>query len=368
MQEQADKGAPALKEIFDRARFAHIAREAAAVSTGFDAGIFTARASENLDALGIMQRMRQVAVSLHAALPGDFAANIKALEALAPRLGHSFVAISLAEYVTLYGLDEFDLSMKALRFFTRFGSAEFAIRPFLLRDLNRTLVVMEGWAGDENENVRRLASEGSRPRLPWAARIPALIKDPSPVAPILERLKSDPSLYVRKSVANHLNDIGKDHPDWVLDRLEVWPLADPRTAWIVRHALRSLIKKGDSRALAMIGAGGRPLVKVETMAMTPQELGLGERISLAARLVSTAEEPQRLVVDYAVHYVKKNGVANRKVFKLKVLDLPPGAAAELSISQTVKDFTTRKHFAGHHRVELLANGETVAESGFNLLI
>lgn len=325
------------------------------------------RASENLDALGIMQRMRQVAVGLHAALPGDFAANIKALEALAPRLGHSFVAISLAEYVALYGLDDFDISMKALRFFTRFGSAEFAVRPFLLRDLKRTLAVMEEWAGDENEHVRRLASEGCRPRLPWAARIPSLIKDPSPVTPILERLKSDPSLYVRKSVANHLNDIAKDHPDWVLDRLSGWPLDDERTAWIAKHALRTLIKKGDSRALALMGAGGKPQLRVETMAVTPQKIALGERVSLAARLVSTADETQRLVVDYAVHYVKKNGAANRKVFKLKVLDLAPGGAANLSISQTVKDFTTRKHFAGHHRVELLANGETVAESGFNLL-
>ncbi|MFI0842375.1 DNA alkylation repair protein [Mesorhizobium sp. IMUNJ 23232] len=368
MQEQSDTGTPALKEIFDRERLAHIAREAAAVSAGFDTDTFMARAAENLDALGIMQRMRQVAVALHAALPGGYARNIEVLSALAPHLRHSFVAISLAEFVALYGLDDFDISMKALRFFTQFGSAEFAVRPFLLRDLSRTLAVMEQWAGDENEHVRRLASEGCRPRLPWAVRIPSLIKDPSPVAPILERLKSDPSLYVRKSVANHLNDIAKDHPDWVLDRLSKWPLDDERTSWIAKHALRTLIKKGDSRALALVGAGGKPLLKVEAMAVTPQKIALGERVSLAARLVSTANESQRLVVDYAVHYVKKNGVANRKVFKLKVLDLAPGAAAELSISQTVKDFTTRKHFAGHHRIELLANGEIVAESGFHLLI
>ncbi|MEQ1952825.1 DNA alkylation repair protein [Mesorhizobium yinganensis] len=368
MQEQADTGAPALKEIFDRPRLAHIAREAAAVSAGFDADVFLTRASENLDALGIMQRMRQVAMGLHAALPGDFAENINVLEALAPRLGHDFVAISLAEYVALYGLDDFDISMKALNFFTRFGSAEFAVRPFLLRDLNRTLAVMEGWAEDKNEHVRRLASEGCRPRLPWAARIPALIKDPSPVAPILERLKSDPSLYVRKSVANHLNDIGKDHADWMLERLERWPLDDPRTAWIAKHALRSLIKKGDSRALALVGAGGKPLVRVETMAVAPPEIRLGGRLSVTAKVVSTSDESQRLVVDYAVHYVKKNGAANRKVFKLRVVDLAPKSTCDLSISQTVKDFTTRKHFAGHHRVDLLVNGETLAQSGFNLLI
>ncbi|MDQ6437351.1 DNA alkylation repair protein [Mesorhizobium sp. LHD-90] len=368
MQEQNDAGAPALKEIFDRARLAHIARETAAVCAGFDAGTFMARATENLDALGIMQRMRQVAVSFHAALPGGYERNIETLSALAPRIGHNFAAISLAEYVALYGLDRFDISMKALHFFTRFGSAEFAVRPFLSRDLNRTLAVMEGWAEDENEHVRRLASEGCRPRLPWAARISALIEDPSPVGAILETLKSDPSLYVRKSVANHLNDIGKDHPEWMLERLEGWPLADPRTAWIAKHALRSLIKKGDLRALGMIGAGGKPVLKVETMTATPSEIRLGERLFLAAKVVSTSDASQRLVVDYAIHYVKKNGTPSCKVFKLKVFDLAPGATCDLSISQTVKDFTTRKHFAGHHRVELLANGETVAESGFNLLI
>jgi 3-methyladenine DNA glycosylase AlkC len=368
MQEQVDTGAAALKEIFDRARLAHIARETAAVCQDFDAKKFMALATDGLDALGIMQRMRLVASSLHAALPGDFAANIEVLKALAPRIGHGFASISLSEYVALHGAEHFDISMKALHFFTRFGSSEFAIRPFLLRDLNRTLAVMEGWAGDDNEHVRRLASEGCRPRLPWAARIPALIKDPSPVAPILERLKSDPSLYVRKSVANHLNDIGKDHPDWMLERLGGWPIEDARTAWIARHALRSLIKKGDSRALAMIGASGKPQVTVETMRVTPAEIRLGERISLSARLVSTAEESQRLVVDYAVHYIKKNGTPSRKVFKLKVLDLAAGAACDLSISQIVKDFTTRKHFAGHHWVDLLVNGETLAEGGFNLLI
>jgi 3-methyladenine DNA glycosylase AlkC len=368
MQEQVDTGAAALKEIFDRARLSHIARETAAVCQDFDAKKFMSMATADLDARGIMQRMRLVAVSLHAALPGDFAANIEVLKALAPRVGHSFVSISLSEYVALHGGDHFDISMKALRFFTRFGSSEFAVRPFLLRDLKRTLAVMEAWAEDENEHVRRLASEGCRPRLPWAARIPALIEDPAPVAPILERLRSDPSLYVRKSVANHLNDIGKDHPEWMLERLEGWPLDDPRTSWIAKHALRSLIKKGDSRALALIGAGGRPRVRIETMTVAPAEIRLGGRLSVTVKLVSTSKESQRLVIDYAIHYVKKSGVANRKVFKLKIVDLAPKGACDLSISQTVKDFTTRKHFAGHHRVDLLVNGETLAESGFNLLI
>lgn len=358
--------APALKEIFDRNRLKHIAKEAAAVSPQFDHPRFLKLATKNLDTLGIMQRMRQVATSLHAALPGPYAANIEVLYGLAPRLQHNFVAISLSEYVALYGMDHFDLSMEALRFFTRFGSSEFAIRPFLVRDLASTLAVMGRWAADDNEHVRRLASEGCRPRLPWSFQIKPLIDDPAPVAAILDRLNNDPSLYVRKSVANHLNDITKDHPGWVLDRLAAWPLDNAHTAWIARHALRTLIKKGDPKALAVIGAGSRAQVHIDGFAATPAKIRLGDRVSFQARIASTADTPQRLVIDYAVHYVKKAGTASRKVFKLKELDLAPGTAHDLSISQVVRDFTTRSHNAGHHRVELLVNGESLAESGFDL--
>ena len=191
-----------------------------------------------------------------------------------------------------------------------------------------------------------------------------LIADPSPTGPILERLKSDPSLYVRKSVANHLNDIGKDHPDLLVERVSGWNLEDKSTAWIVRHALRTLIKKGDARALALIGTTGKAQVRIEHFAVTPAKIALGERITLNARLSSASAETQRLVIDYAVHYAKKNGIS-RKVFKLREIELVPGASAEFEIGQTVKDFTKRKYNAGFHHVELMVNGEVLA-SGFDL--
>lgn len=359
---------PLLKEIFNRERLRHIAAETAAVCPDFDKDHFLILATDNLDALGIMQRLRQVATSLHQTLSGGFPENVEVLHALAPRIGHGFASIALPEYVALYGEAHFDLSMEALRFLTRFGSSEFAIRPFLARDLERTLAVMETWAHDDNEHVRRLASEGCRPRLPWSFQIKELVADPSPVANILQALKSDPSLYVRKSVANHLNDITKDSPGWVLERLEAWPIDDARTAWIVKHALRTLIKKGDPRALALIGAGGKAEVKVDDFAVAPAAITLGQRIRMDARLVSTSDEPQRLVVDYAVHYVKKGGSPSRKVFKLKTVDLAPGAACDLTVGQTIRDFTTRKHYSGRHRVELMVNGETLAEGSFDLAI
>lgn len=366
MAESSTQAAPALKEIFDRARLRHIADQTAAIAPSFDARRFMELATDNLDALGIMQRMRQTATSLNATLPGNFGEAIEILSALAPRIDHNFASITLPEYVALYGQEHFNLSMRALKFFTRFGSAEFAIRHFLARDFDKTLRVMRGWAEDENEHVRRLASEGSRPRLPWSFNLKNLIVDPSPTAPILEMLKRDDSLYVRKSVANHLNDITKDHPDVAVARVSGWDMDDRRTAWIVRHALRTLIKKGEPRALALIGSTGKPQLHVEAFAVTPGAFKLGDRIRIEARIVSTGDAPQQLVIDYAIHYVKKSGAASRKVFKLKEIALEPSGSVDLAIGQTIRDFTTRKHHAGFHRVELIVNGETVAESGFDL--
>lgn len=357
-----------LKDIFNRGRLEHIGRSVAAMWPGFDTKRFMRLATKEIDTLGIMQRMRQVATSLRETLPGGFQRNVDILTAAAQSLDHAFAAISFSEYVALYGADDFDASMRALNHLTRFGSSEFAIRPFLVRDLRRTIAVMERWADDENEHVRRLASEGSRPRLPWSFQIRALIDDPSPVAPILDALNADPSLYVRKSVANHLNDITKTDPDWVLSRLDGWPMADAHTQWIARHALRTLIKRGDQRALSVIGAGGKARLGVEHFAVLPAKIDLGDRIRIAARLASASTKPQRLVVDYAIHYVKKNGTVSRKVFKLKECDLAPGTSLDLAISQVVRDFTTRKHFPGHHRVELIANGAVVATSGFDLSV
>lgn len=358
--------APLLKEIFNRERLRHFAIETKAVHPDFDGELFLALASNNLDDLSIMQRLRQIAVAYHGVLPGGFATNLEILRELAPRINHGFASMVLPEYVALYGQDHFDLSLDALAFFTGFGSSEFAVRHFLLKDLSRTLKVMERWSLDDNEHVRRLSSEGCRPRLPWSFQLKTLTADPSPVAPILENLKSDPSLYVRKSVANHLNDITKDHPAWVFDRIAHWDQNDPRTAWIMKQALRTLIKKGDARALHLFGAGHKAEVKVEEFSVTPSSLKLGGAVKISARLVSAGPAPQRLVIDYAVHYVKKAGGTSKKVFKWKEITLDPGRTCELTISRAIRDFTTRVHYAGRHPVELIVNGEVLAEGGFDL--
>ena len=365
--QMSDQAAPALKEIFNIERLQHIATEMTVVYPAFDAKGFLQHACVGLAELSVMQRMARVSESLHAVIPLDYPRTLKLLYALAPRLNSAFVSLFLAHYVASYGLGDFKRSMAALKFFTTFGSAEFAIRHFLLHDFERTLAVMQQWSLDGNEHVRRLASEGSRPRLPWSFRLANVQANPKLCASILDNLRADSSLYVRKSVANHLNDITKDHPDWVLNVIEGWNLANAHTAWIARHALRSLIKQGDTRALTIMGAGAKAEVTIRGLSVTPAVIRLGERINLSFQLESTANHAQKLVVDYAIDYVKSAGHSASKVFKLKAFTLGAGERQTINREQHIRELTTRKHYPGTHRIHVLINGERLASAEFELL-
>lgn len=355
-----------LKDWFDEARHRKIARELSGLTKSFRSGEFLRLTLEGLERRSLMQRVHQCAVAVDAALPGGFEQKVGVLRELAPRLDHSFVSIFLSDFVATFGAHDFEFSMEALRFFTTFGSSEFAVRGFIAADPGRALRIMQSWTHDADEHVRRLASEGSRPRLPWGMKLRMLVEDPGPCAPILEALKDDESLYVRRSVANHWNDITKDHPEWVLAKLESWDMDREHLRWIARHACRTLIKRGHPRALALLGFGGR--VDVEAgLRVTPSALCLGGRLGLEAVIRSTSRKPQSLAVDYVVYYVKARGAAFEKVFKWTEIRLPALGSVTLSKSQTIRDFTTRRHHPGHHRVELQINGSRVAAAGFDLL-
>ncbi len=359
---------PRLKDtIFSRERIHSIASQASQVSDRFEHDLFLAHALAGLGDLTLMERLRHVAKALHAALPGlGFLPALEILRPLAPRIDSKFVTMILPEFVALYGKKEFDASMDAMRFFTGFGSSEFAIRHFLRSDLERTLGVMENWAHDGDAHIRRLASEGSRPRLPWSFHLERLIDDPSPAAPILEALRSDASPYVRKSVANHLNDVARDNPEWVLDRLSAWPGEDVRTAWIIRHALRTLVKAGEGRALSLVGASEGANVRVDDFMIAPERLAIGETFALSCAITALGEGKQTLILDYALDYVRQSGRTSRKIFKLKRFALGGGEVAHISHRQRMENLSVRRLYEGRHRVALLANGQVVAEGAFDL--
>jgi 3-methyladenine DNA glycosylase AlkC len=361
-----ETSAPLLKEMLNHQAMARIGRAAAQVHPGFDERAFLARTRKGLDTLSIMQRMAHAADGLRVHLPDDYPRALKVVLRMAPLLPGGFADMVLPEFVGRHGLDHFELSLEALRELTPYSSSEFALRPYLARDAAAVLARAERWAEDKNEHVRRLASEGTRPRLPWGKRLPALGAAPQLSLPILERLRADPSDYVRRSVANHLNDHAKDHPDWVLGLLERWPREAAETQWIVKHALRNLIKAGHPRALQLVGATLGAKVELLAFAVAPARLQLGQTLRLGATLRSSTRTPQKLVIDYAIHYVKSNGSPSRKVFKWRTLTLDGGAELLLEKNQTITDLTTRKHYAGRHGVELLVNGQVLAQGHFTL--
>jgi len=258
--------------------------------------------------------------------------------------------------------------MRAQHALTQRFTAEFSIRPFIQRDQARTLARLREWTSDPSEHVRRLVSEGTRPRLPWAPRLRALQQDPRPALELLELLKDDPSLYVRRSVANHLNDIGKDHPQLLSSVARRWLKgASAERAWIVRHALRSAIKRGDAGALAVSGFGAKAEVSVRHAAVTPARISAGGAVRIAFELLNRLPRAQRVLVDLRVHYVKAGSQSAPKVFKLKAVELAPRAAMAFGKTLSLADLSTRRHYPGVHQVEALLNGRAVALGEFRLL-
>jgi 3-methyladenine DNA glycosylase AlkC len=259
-------------------------------------------------------------------------------------------------YVAQHGLAHFEESMRAQYALTQLFTAEYSIRAFLEKHPQATLARLREWARDPSEHVRRLVSEGTRPRLPWAPRLRAFQQDPRPVIELLELLKDDPSLYVRRSVANNLNDIGKDHPQLLATLAKRWLKgASDERRWIVKHALRSAIKRADAGALGALGYGGKANVAVRAVRITPARPKIGGQVSIGFEIVNKGAKRQRVMADLVVHFVKARGTS-AKTFKLRMLDLAPGARETVSKKITLSQLTTRRHYPGRHRVEALLNG------------
>jgi 3-methyladenine DNA glycosylase AlkC len=260
-------------------------------------------------------------------------------------------------FVAEHGLDHFELSMRAQYELTKRFSAESSIRPYIARDPERTFAQLLDWTRDENAHVRRLVSEGTRLRLPWASRVAWLDANPARVLELLEVLKDDPATVVRRSVANNLNDLSKDHAELVIQTCRRWSKgASPEMHGLVRHALRSLVKKGHRGALGVLGVGERAEIDISRVRLSPKPVRLGGELRFSFTLGSLATRAQKLVVDFAIHFVKANGALRPKVFKLEQLTLAAGCAAQLEGKVSFAAMTTRRHYAGRHRIEVLVNG------------
>ena len=322
---------------------------------------------ENWADQALLERMHQISSALGPCLTGNYLSDLEVLKKICHGF-NDFDAMLFPNFVELFGQEHFDESLEALEHFTKYSSSEFAIRPFIAKHETETMEIMLAWSKHENEHVRRLASEGCRSRLPWAMALPKFKNDPAPVLPILENLKNDPSLYVRKSVANHLNDITKDNPDIVLNLVEKWNKlgTTPHTEWIIKQALRSLIKAGDERALSLLGYNNEVLAGIQNMQIVNKNIILGDALAFSFDLKSEGKKEQNLVVDFIIHFVKANGTTAPKVFKLKTLSLPPVETITIRKKHPVKPITTRKYYAGQHKLEIQINGKVMASDTFQL--
>ena len=366
---------PLLKDMVDRRLTEQVAERICAVHPGFHADAFISAVMADLNTLELKARTLWIAAKLREFLPADYPRALKILLAILdaergfePIENAGLRLMAIPAFVEKYGLGHPQASLDAMPIITRVSSCEFAVRPFIIHAPQLTLARLQTWVKDSDEHLRRLASEGSRPRLPWGPQLTDFIADPRPTLTLLEQLKDDPSLYVRRSVANHLNDISKDHPELVLERTAAWKQgASAERRWLIHHALRTLVKRGDERALEILGFG-RPQVALSRLELSPSALQYGDALAFSFALENTADEAQNLMIDYVMHFLKANGKTAPKVFKLKQMTLPAGESTSISKRMAIRPISTRRYYAGRQRLEIQVNGRILGGADFELLM
>lgn len=361
-----------LKDLYSRTFYERLSGVLTTTVPGFDQPRFMAAIfdSEFVNK-ELKDRMKHTSRVLHGFLPADYAKRVELLTNIVNQLRaehfgeDSLVFMFLPDYIETYGIDYYEISIKALENITQFVSCEFAVRPFLLKYGDKMLAQMTTWSRHENHKVRRLASEGSRPRLPWAMAVPALKKNPAPILALLENLKHDPSEWVRRSVANNLNDIAKDHPELVLEIARKWQGHSKETDAIIKHGCRTLLKQGHPTILKHYGLQSEHITLSDLKMLTP-EVKIGGDLQFSFSIQNNSTTSQIVRLEYAIYYPRKNGVYSKKVFKISERPYAPEAQLAVLRKQSFKLITTRTFYAGQHRLAIIVNGEEKASANFML--
>jgi 3-methyladenine DNA glycosylase AlkC len=349
----------------------------------FDLESFDSEVAKNISSQGLSERIQQVRKSLFNQLPKCYqqslAILLKSLPGILPNDAfdtkldlasqNGFIMMSLTSFVSRYGIEHYQLSMDALKEMTKRFSAEGSIRYFIIRYPTQVLETFSSWVTDDSVHVRRLVSESTRPRLPMMMALPEFKKDPSPILPFLDSLKNDRELFIRRSVANNLNDIAKDNPDIVTSLLKQWSHNKSKNmTWLIKHALRTLEKKGDVNALKLLGFSHNPQISVEQFTLKTSQINLGEQLELSVLLKSSASNEESLLIDYVIYHMKANGKLMPKVFKWTKKKTAKNSYLCLTKKHNIKPISTRKYYAGRHEVHLQINGKSMAKIEFFLII
>lgn len=361
-----------------------LAGELAAARPRFPRKRFINAALDGLDDLELKQRVDQVAAALEQAMPADFAEAASVLErALESPRFEGWMIYPVNDYIARAGIERPDTALPLLARTTGRWTAEYAIRPFIERHFDLTYAYLREWVDDPDHHVRRLVSEGTRPRLPWGARLRRLIDDPRPSIPLLDRLVDDPSDYVRRSVANHLNDIAKDHPELALKTARRWRRTGRRTpppahrAAIVRHGLRSLIKQGNAEALFLLGFDPGAEIEVIRFEASPARISIGDQVTLTLELGPLSEAgdgraqglpnaSRAAMIDYRIHFQGARATRAPKVFKWTTRELLPDSPLVLTRRHRFQHASVRRLYPGLHLIEAQINGRIRAATPVEL--
>lgn len=319
--------------------------------------------------LELKQRTRQVTKALGACLSSEYPKAIETVVYICRLLQNrkvtlpTYPLIFLPDYIEQYGLDHFELSMQAIEESTKLVSAEFAIRPFIEKYPNETMKMMLNWSKHPHPAVRRLSSEGCRPRLPWGMGLPFLKSNPSPILPVLENLKADPSDSVRRSVANNINDIAKDHPEVALRISREWKGISRETDWIIKHGCRTLLKRGNVAALALHGFDPKAGGQIKKLKIS-ETVHIGGSLNFQFEFVNNEKKAMQFRLDYIIDYITRSGHISAKIFKLSENRFEPGHCVLFKRKKSFVDCSTRMHFKGLHRLRIIANGIELASRKF----
>lgn len=362
-----------LKDLYTEAFIRRFASIAASILPAMEKEPFVQSVlAPGWEAMALKQRMRRITVSMGAVFPSPFPEALPLLKALVQKLqeenfrGSSIEFLFLPDYIECNGLDHPQEAVEAMECTTQFISCEFAVRPYIIRYPGMLYPKMLEWSVHENAAVRRLASEGLRPRLPWAMALPALKKDPAPILPVLENLRSDPSESVRRSVANNLNDISKDHPALVLNLVRQWMGKDDRTDALLKHGCRTLLKQGDPSVMQHFGFAQAGL-ELNAFELDSHRVSRHGMLHFGLEITNTSTVSQVVRLEYAIHFMRKKGPGGRKVFKISERVYGAGETSTIRRGHSFRPITTRKYYPGAHQVSIILNGKEMQSRLFELL-
>lgn len=377
--------AESFKNMYNEQFFDRFTKDLKLVINDFDAGAFVSQIRDNQwDDREYKQRTAHIAMVLKKFLPENYKDAIAKILELLDCVSHTLPDFSkiddknfglltleygliLANYIELYGLDDYETSVKAIEKVTQFTTCEFTTHLFIRKYPDRMMAQMLVWSKHEHWGVRRLASEGCRPRLPWAMALPNLKKEPAPIIPILENLKNDPARFVRLSVANNLNDIAKDNPEIVISLAKKWYGESAEVGWVVKHGCRTLLKQGNAEVMGIFGLGDVKNISIEDFRISTPEVKIGNSLEFCFNLSNNGGKTHKVRLEYGLYYQKANGTLSKKVYKISEKEYAGNSVTQIIRKHSFRVVTTRKFHPGFHQVAIIINGNELERHDFELI-